>query len=154
MWASMLYWALVSVPYNGWEVKVAVVGLVSVLKCYSNMCLSGTKNHQCSHLWSNILNFTLQSVKWILICPCPERYWSKSKMAPPSWGTTYLCNHAFIVQIFRRLWCSHRAGQHFDSTGLRFDFDFGVQCGSVWTVQLNARIRFQPVENSSVAVWT
>lgn len=94
-------------------------------------------------------------LNWVvLICSCPERYLSKSKMAPPSWGARYLCNHAFTVQIFRRLWCSHCAGQIFDSIGLRFDFDFGIQGGSLWTVRLNARIQFQPVENSSVAVWT
>ena len=48
------------------------------------------------------------------ICPCTERYFSKSEMTSPNWTATHPRNHA-----------SQRAGQIFDRTSKKFDLHFG-----------------------------
>ena len=85
-------------------------------------------------------------------CSSVTVWWQITKSCY-QWNKSFTYFHWAQLQIFRRLWCSQGADQIFDSIGLRFDFDFGSQ-GFLWTVQLNARIQFQPVENSSIAVWT
>ena len=55
-------------------------------------------------------------VRGFTICPCAERYYSKSKLASPSLVTTHPCNRVFAIRNFRRLWRSHLAGQSFSTT--------------------------------------
>ena len=62
---------------------------------------------------TNQVEFIIFFVRGFTICPCAERYYSKSKLASPSLVTTHPCNCVFAVRNFRRLWCSHLAGQIF-----------------------------------------
>ena len=47
-------------------------------------------------------------VSGFAISPCTKCWFSKFKMASPSWISTHQCTHAFTVQQFTRL-CSHLA---------------------------------------------
>lgn len=47
-------------------------------------------------------------VSGFAISPCTRCWFSKFKMASPSWVSTHQCTHAFTVQQFTRL-CSHLA---------------------------------------------
>ena len=56
--------------------------------------------------WGTRLNFNF--CLWFGHLPCAKCWFSKFKMASPSWVSTHQCTHAFTVQQFRRL-SSHLA---------------------------------------------
>ena len=87
-----------------------------------------------------ILTLAFFSSCGFTICPCTERYLSKSEMTSPNWTATHPRNHAFNVQKFRRSWYSQRAGQTFDRTSQNFDLHFGLQI--FWTAR---RLNFRTV---------
>ena len=56
--------------------------------------------------WGTRLNFNF--CLWFCHLPCAKCWFSKFKMASPSWVSTHQCTHAFTVHQFRRL-SSHLA---------------------------------------------
>ena len=56
----------------------------------------------------------------------PSAYAQCATSANPSWVTTHPCNHAFAVQTFSRLRCSHLAVPIFHRTRQNFDLKFSI----------------------------